>query len=562
MKMYSEDAIKEFHPRYTVEKCSRIAKRFRFKEMTDRFIEICYERKTEFGAFSGNFSINPLVLYELFPDKFYYLRDVNDYPEESSNGKGLSFLQCQASVYMEMFERLSIKLKEYELQYGKNNKQQIKSMLSEDYLNSLKRTNKGLYTHFTDNRINLTFIPGQQVPLIEVEDLIQKNRVKFPKPILFDITTNGYTSGNTEKESIIGGIFEIVERYTQTLFCFDEIQARKIDPVSIADTYPELKPIIEKCSDFFDEFAVVDISIVLNGVKFHSYITAMEKIEWGYRHFFAAGAHLDQRISLIRSLTECVQASKDPNTTDLAWKGNYFSKYFMDTISKRIKNLEEVELTKEDINCESIDQIYHQCLKAFKSVLIYDCTNEHFAIPVHIVYIPEVFSQSFIWPLLFSTGPAIKINKLECGENIEGLEKLVFTREEISPDEAEERNRQYWRLLKKLNDRKLIEYLISRETTKNNKNALDKMLEIMVPPTEITPLDSEDPDSFFYFYNKLNKKNKEAEDFEYLFKTYARIGTLDYALYFLRQNHINFNEKLDSYINKYNHLAIYRGTPV
>lgn len=119
MKIYSEDAIKEFHPRYTVEKCSRIAKRFRFKEMTDRFIEIFYERKTEFGAFSGNFSINPLVLYELFPDKFYYLRDVNDYPEESSNGKGLSFLQCQASVYMEMFERLSIKLKEYELQYGK-----------------------------------------------------------------------------------------------------------------------------------------------------------------------------------------------------------------------------------------------------------------------------------------------------------------------------------------------------------------------------------------------------------------------------------------------------------
>jgi len=544
MKMYSEDAIKEFHPKYTVEKCSRIAKRFRFKEMTKRFIEIFHERKREFGAFSGNFSINPLVLYELFPDEFYYLKEVKDYPEETSNGKGISFLQCQASVYMEMFERLSIRLKEYELQHGKKNKQQIKSMLSEDYLHSLKKTNKGLYTYLTDNRINLTFIPGQQIPLIEVEDLIQKNQVRFPKPILFDITTNGYTSGNTEKESIIGGIFEIVERYTQTLFCFDEIQARKVDLGSLADSYTELKPIIEKCSDFFDEFAVIDISTILNGVKFYSYITAMEKIKWGYRHFFAAGAHLNQRVSLIRSLTECVQASADPNTTDLAWKGDYFSKYFMDTISKHIKNLKEVELIKEDINYESIDQIYNQCLKAFKYVLIYDCTNEHFTIPVHIVYIPELFSQTFIWPLLFSTGtPAIKINNLECGENIEGLEKLFFTEKELSPDGVEERNRQYWRLLKKLNDRKLIEYLISHETNKNNKNALGKMLETMVPPTEITPFDSKDPDSFFYFHNKLNKKNKKEEDFKYLFETYARIGTLDYGVYFLRQNHIDFNEK-------------------
>ncbi len=605
--LYTYDAIKQIHPGITVKKCKKIFEEFQLLEKGILNYKIFRERYQQFGLYTGTLNAQPHLLHNLFPAKFAYLKDIKNYPfEHGSNGKGITYEQCEASLLMEFFERVSIRFKNFELQYnsknGKKGKEQFKVMVFNEYLNFLNGNQRQLFKHFCDEKLkdHIFNISEDEISLVKMTEIKNSTQVLFPIDVLL-MGSNGYTSGNTDKESIIGGIFEIIERYTQTLFAYDNIQARIVDANSLTRAYPELSPIIHKCLAYFDLFRVIDISIVINNVKFYSFVITSTKNIFGYKDFFAGGAHLSQRIALIRALSESIQHFGHFSNRHLGVADRFFGVHFIDTLLKRVENLEETPINKEERNYRNIDEIYRQCQAVFDSILVLYCTNKHFKIPVHIIYIPELFPQSYYWSDHFNLSN-FKINDLIIGQNLEGLKELFFRVDEIYDKEIE-RHMLYCFLLLKLSDKELLDYYLHNKNNRNLKplqklsvrdvfnNTLikrwryawlirdfeknQKLVEDLMTgqgeignstelreatarltgPQVLSPQDAVDPDSFVFFNRVLRKENKDKEDYQYLFDTYVRIGCLDYGVHYLRKNNIEPPGMKEFYIDQYRTLV-------
>lgn len=601
--MYTQDAIKDVPPELTVNRCEQVFEKYKFIENDIIKFSIFKERYNDFGVYTGTLFAQPLKLYTYFPQDFFYLEDRAAYPfEHGSNGKGLSLSQCKASLFMEFFERISIRFKVFELKYNSkcnSDYEGLKKVHYTDYIKSLGKESSTLYQHINHSNFykHIFDIDKDYVDIVKIKDIISNNSVLFPLDVLL-IGSNGYTSGNTEKESIIGGIFEIVERFSQTQFCYDRIEAHRLSIDSVIHAYPELKTTINKCQHYFDKFDVVNINFTLRDVKFYSIIIRSQKNIYNFNNYFSGGVHLSQRIALIRALSECVQAFGKLSNRHLSGADRFFSNYFIQLLAYKIQALPEVKIENDNITFKSIDSIYNNTLKAFESVYVHECTNNAFKFPAHIVYIPELFSQTYYWSDHFNYSN-FKINDLIVAQNIEGLQYLFFKIAEVKNKEKE-RAVLYLFLLIMLGDKELLDYhtlhntnnllssnsISEQELKKYFENALihrwyyksliqqfDKyksiikniltgkeriilnytyLTDLKVP--SITPIDSEDNESFYFFNTILNKNDKTYEDYLYLFEVYARIGCLDYGLYYCRKHKTDFYNKTEFFLNQYSIL--------
>ncbi|MBU8893486.1 MAG: YcaO-like family protein [Bacteroidales bacterium] len=545
MGIYTKDAIKEIKPGETVQKCNEIFEKYDFKSITNT-LAILEERQEKFGVYTGTFSLNPYGLFELFPDKFPYLEGKDYVNFQISNGKGLSFEQCQASLLVEMFERLSIKLHEQKV---KDKKEEFGKLYSgDDYYSYLKEEAAYLHDHFTSKKFGYK-LHENEADYLKIEDVKDNNSVYFPAYVLFDtMGTNGFTAGNSKEEAISGGVFEIVERHTQTLFCLDEIDASRITLPSIVSEIPELENIIQKCNDFFDKYDVVDVSITLNGIKFYSYFVRTEYDITGHKTFSSGGCHVDQRIAMIRAISESIQSfseniedAKKTTTRQQGW-GAYrlFTNYFIKRVYGKIGNLPEVALQINKITFNSIHEIYEKSIAAFDHVLVLDCTNEHFQIPTYIIYIPELFPKTYLWSALFHVGTSMFKETL-IPENIEGIERLFFWDIDMLDNKEEiERKEAYLKTISKLYNKEINSFIKEQYPQYKQDELLQKV-------ERVTFYDDDDPDSFIFF-----SKNT---DVDYLFESYARIGCLSLCKPLIGK--LSNHDLFSTYINKYDSLGEY-----
>lgn len=582
MSLYTKEAIKICPPEETVNRCFDIIKKFNFEE--SRIIQYEFRNEEQFGVWAANLLINHRIFYELFPDKFPYLKDAYNFWFKKVSGKGVSKIQCTASLFMEMFERISIEFKIYEIL----SKRIVKKY--KEYLNEIKNSLIYKYLEITLSTKDIE----DDASFIEVKDIVNNSYILFPIKLLFH-SSNGYTAGNEEKEAIVHAIFEIVERFTQTLFVIKQSNSLKDDikeklekqiygydfnlydniknfnPFilsidSIIKEFPDLKSVIDSIGKNFTKFEIVDISFSFNGVKFYSYIIRQGREDTNFKLFASGGCHFDQRIAILRALTEASQGYVPYEKLNQSWNGYIFTKKFIDIVFD--SNLPVKNLEKDKRVFNEMEDIYNECLKAFKSILVFDCTNNEFGIPVYSVYIPELYSKSFLWSNIFSSSNVGDLNLIKhIGEenlfkiynfiiekSISGIETLFFL-ENHNQLEDSIRERLYYLYLSYTNDKDLFEYIKNRD----NKDFFKELIKERNLPeiSTNTSIDSIDEDCFIYFYKILTKNKKSEEDYLYLIENYIRMGLIDYSLHFAEKNNLNIDEIIEEGLPLYEELLEY-----
>ncbi|HPO50601.1 MAG TPA: hypothetical protein PLO89_09775, partial [Spirochaetota bacterium] len=273
---------------------------------------------------------------------------------------------------------------------------------------------------------------------------------------------------------------------------------------------------------------------------------------------------------LLRALTESGQGYVAGEKLNQSWNGYLFTRKFIEIVFN--SELEEKPLSKDKRVFNEMNEIYNECLKAFKSVLVFDCTNDKLNIPAYSVYIPELYSKSFLWSNIFCTshvGDSDLIRVL--GEqkissvynfitekSISGIESLFFL--ENHNQLAEDiREGVYNLYLSYLNDKELFEYIVSKEDNATKKTSLKKLFDGVKEAdiSTVFSIDKNDEESFVFFHNILKKGEKSEDDYLYLIENYSRIGLLDYAVFFAEKNGFSIEEIIDEYLPLYEELLNY-----
>ncbi len=585
MSLYKDEAIKICPPEETVARCLNVMNKFRFEE--NGVINYEFRNSEEFGIWAANLFINHRVLYNTFPDKFPYLKDAYTFWFKKVSGKGLSKTQCSASLFMEMFERISVEFKIYEF---------FEKRIIKKYEEYLKEIEKNSISPYLKNALSLKNL-NEEASFIQVKDIISNENILFPVRLLFQ-SSNGYTAGNEAYEAIVHGIFEIVERYTQTLFVIKQSNSTKEDILSknsklmygydpelyneisnfspfivsidsIVKEFPDLKPVIDGIARNFTKFEIVDISHTINGVKFYSYIVRQGKNDVNFKLFASGGCHFDQRIAILRALTEASQGYVPGEKLNQSWNGYLFTRKFIDIVFDSKLPVKDLEKDKRIFN--EMEDIYNECKKAFKSIIVFDCTNSEFQIPVFALYIPELYSKSFIWSNIFSScnvgDPDLikvigednlpKIYNFITEKSIAGIETLFFL-ENHNQLADDLREKMYNLYLSYTCDKELFNYIIENEEDNAEKEELKKIFETAKLEISTTPfIDKIDDDSFVYYYNILTKDKKNEDDYIFLIENYIRMGVIDYSIEFAKKHNLNINEIVVEYGSLYDELFEY-----
>ncbi|HNZ26158.1 MAG TPA: YcaO-like family protein [Spirochaetota bacterium] len=586
--MYSFDALKTCHPDITVKRCLEIFEKFKFEE--NGIVKYEFRNDEEFGVWAASLFSAQEKLYDYFPESFPYLKDAKTFWFKKVSGKGISKTQCIASLFMEFFERLSIEFKIYEITPDR-----IVKTYSE-YLDEIEKNSNGLLKYIKPVLAGKK--AEEESSFIKVKDIKSGEEVLFPIRLLF-LSSNGYSAGNEEKEAIVHSIFELVERYTQTLFVIKALgasredisykssrllysfdanlsnDADRLDPFivsieSIIKLFPDLESIINNISQNFTKFEIVDVSVDINGVKFYSYIVRQENSDYNFKLFASSGCHFDQRIAIVRALTEASQGFVPYEKLNQSWNGFLFTRKFIDKVF--YSDLPTRDLIKDGRRFETMDDIYEECVKPFESVLVFDCANDQFQIPVYSIYIPELYTKSFLWSNIFSTtsvGDPSLISAL--GENniqkmynflteksISGLEFLYFL-ENYNQLEEDIRQKVYYLYLGLINDEKLSKHALSQIKIEEDKEEIDRILNI-TNTTEISVIrsfDELDGDSLLSFKKLLDKENKSKEETRSVIEIFCKIGMLDYADLIAKERNIDIADMKESFIAAYQELADY-----
>ncbi|HQJ06692.1 MAG TPA: YcaO-like family protein, partial [Spirochaetota bacterium] len=379
--MYSFDALKTCHPDITVKRCLEIFEKFKFEE--NGIVKYEFRNDEEFGVWAASLFTAQEKLYDYFPESFPYLKDAKTFWFKKVSGKGISKTQCIASLFMEFFERLSIEFKIYEITPDR-----IVKTYSE-YLDEIEKNSNGLLKYIKPVLAGKK--AEEESSFIKVKDIKSGEEVLFPIRLLF-LSSNGYSAGNEEKEAIVHSIFELVERYTQTLFVIKALgasredisykssrllysfdanlsnDADRLDPFivsieSIIKLFPDLESIINNISQNFTKFEIVDVSVDINGVKFYSYIVRQENSDYNFKLFASSGCHFDQRIAIVRALTEASQGFVPYEKLNQSWNGFLFTRKFIDKVF--YSDLPTRDLIKDGRRFETMDDIYEECVKRF-----------------------------------------------------------------------------------------------------------------------------------------------------------------------------------------------------
>jgi bacteriocin biosynthesis cyclodehydratase domain-containing protein len=122
-------------------------------------------------------------------------------------------------------------------------------------------------------------------------------------PAAFHADSNGCAAGNTLEEAIVQGFLELVERDSYAIWWYNRLQRAEVDLGQFDDSY--VRDLRTQLAEAGRRLWVLDVTSDL-GVP--TYVAILHWMQNGQENIeFGSGAHFDERIALLRALTELNQ---------------------------------------------------------------------------------------------------------------------------------------------------------------------------------------------------------------------------------------------------------------
>jgi ribosomal protein S12 methylthiotransferase accessory factor len=119
----------------------------------------------------------------------------------------------------------------------------------------------------------------------------------------FQADSNGCAAGNTREEAIVQGFLELVERDAYAIWWYNRSQRAAVDLSQFDDSY--IRDLQAQLAETGRKLWVLDVTSDL-GVP--TYVAILHWMQNGQENIeFGSGAHFDQRIAMLRALTELNQ---------------------------------------------------------------------------------------------------------------------------------------------------------------------------------------------------------------------------------------------------------------
>ena len=326
-------------------------------------------------------------------------------------GKGATVEQAKASAMMEGFERYSAERQDKDSERTfVDTYYNIKKGLS-NVDNALDPKDLLLPKNYGNENVE-----NSRLEWIEAEDIISEESIYVPSnavfhpyiptrevspsPIaIFKGNTNGLASGNIIEESVLHGIFEVVERDAWSIFELTKRNKKEISQDTIEnDTINEL---LEKFHNQGIDIKLMDITadLKITTVAASADDTVLKDPAL---LTLGVGTHLNPEVAVIRALTEVAQSRatqihgtrEDTIRADFMRKSGY---EHMKRMNRHYFQKEEETINLGDIEDKSshsikrdIETSIEEVQKAgFKQILYTDLTREEIGINVARVIIPK-----------------------------------------------------------------------------------------------------------------------------------------------------------------------------
>ena len=326
-------------------------------------------------------------------------------------GKGATVEQAKASAMMEGFERYSAERqdKDSERTFVDTYNNLKKGLSNVD--NALDPKDLLLPKNYGNENVE-----NSRLEWIEAEDIISEESIYVPSnavfhpyiptrevspsPIaIFKGNTNGLASGNIIEESVLHGIFEVVERDAWSIFELTKRNKKEISQDTIEnDTINEL---LEKFHNQGIDIKLMDITadLKITTVAASADDTVLKDPAL---LTLGVGTHLNPEVAVIRALTEVAQSRatqihgtrEDTIRADFMRKSGY---EHMKRMNRHYFQKEEETINLGDIEDKSshsikrdIETSIEEVRKAgFNQILYTDLTREEIGINVARVIIPK-----------------------------------------------------------------------------------------------------------------------------------------------------------------------------
>jgi YcaO-like protein with predicted kinase domain len=120
-------------------------------------------------------------------------------------------------------------------------------------------------------------------------------------PPLFEASTNGLASGNTVREAMLHGLYELLERDSR-MRCLETARARLLDVDSVR--HPGCRELVRRLTRGDNSLRVLDVTVHDRLPCFVAQLGSRGLL----MTFAGAGCHLDPVVALSRALTEAAQS--------------------------------------------------------------------------------------------------------------------------------------------------------------------------------------------------------------------------------------------------------------
>ncbi|WP_297983266.1 YcaO-related McrA-glycine thioamidation protein [uncultured Methanobrevibacter sp.] len=329
-------------------------------------------------------------------------------------GKGVTKEQAKASAMMEGFERYSAEKQDIDKE------RMIVSTYNEIINNSNPNLNKENTLNPKDLLLPKNFttqnVENSRLEWIESTDITRDetiyvpanavfhpyipSRDNIPSPIaIFKGNTNGLASGNIIEESVLHGIFEVVERDAWSIFELTKRNKKEINQDSIEN---------DIINELLDKFNQENIKIKLMDITADLDITTVAAssddmlLKDPALLTLGVGTHLDPNVAVIRALTEVAQSRatqihgtrEDTINADFMRKAGYEN---MKRMNKHYFMEEDEKIDLADIEDKSSNSIKKDIETSIEEVqkvgldriLFTDLTRKEIDINVARVIIPK-----------------------------------------------------------------------------------------------------------------------------------------------------------------------------
>ena len=311
-------------------------------------------------------------------------------------GKGATKEQAKASAMMEGFERYSAERQDIDSErtfvdtYNniKNDKNVLDPkdlLLPKNYGNENVENSRLEWIGAEDIISEETiYVPSNAVfhPYIPTREV-------SPSPIaIFKGNTNGLASGNIIEESVLHGIFEVVERDAWSIFELTKRNKKEISQENIDN---------EIINELLDKFNSQGIDIKLMDITADLKITTIAAsaddtiLKDPALLTLGVGTHLNPEVAVIRALTEVAQsrATQIHGTREDTIRADFMRKSGYEHM-KRMINLSDIEDKSSHSIKKDIETSIEEVQKVgFNQVLYTDLTREEIGINVARVIIPK-----------------------------------------------------------------------------------------------------------------------------------------------------------------------------